>query len=155
MGLVRHILSVRERCFRLPGGILNCNGGGNMYTQEVIDHFLNPRNLGEIEEADGVGQAIDWESGSLCVFYVKLTAGRISQSGYRVSGCPNTIAACSVASELILGLTPAEAMTVGERDVERVLRWRENEYPLSTALVLEALHQALSMAEQRQKKQRW
>lgn len=127
-----------------------------MYTEEVIDHFLYPRNVGELQDADGVGEVVDAAAGSVCVFHIKLKNGRISKTGYRVGGCPNTIAACSVASELVLGLTPEEANLIQARDVERVLHWKPDEYMFSTKVVLQALRNAAQAAElERKKHEKW
>ncbi|MBN1787139.1 MAG: Fe-S cluster assembly protein NifU [Sedimentisphaerales bacterium] len=92
------------------------------YTEEVMDHFLNPKNVGEIENPDGVG-----EEGSLaCGDALKLTFklgedGKIADAKFKTFGCASAIASASMMTEMIKGLTIEEAEKVSNKDIAEKL----------------------------------
>ena len=77
--------------------------GGFMYTDTVIEHFSNPRNVGIIENADGYGKVGSPVCGDLMEMYLKVSDGRIVDVKYRTFGCGAAIASSSMASEIIKG----------------------------------------------------
>ena len=90
-----------------------------MYNETVIDHFQNPRNNGEIENADGIGSVGNPYCGDVMKLYIKVEDNRITDIKYKTFGCAAAIATGSAASELILGKTLEEAEKLtGEQIVD-------------------------------------
>lgn len=83
-----------------------------MYGPTVVDHFSHPRNVGRIEDADGVGRVDDRGSDNLITIYVKLDGRRIGAARFRTLGCSACVAASSVATELVAGRSPDEALAI-------------------------------------------
>ncbi|MGC8869648.1 MAG: iron-sulfur cluster assembly scaffold protein, partial [Brevinematia bacterium] len=75
----------------------------NQYSQKVIDHFTNPRNVGEIEDADGIGEVGNPVCGDLMKLYIKIKDGRIKDAKFKTFGCCAAIATSSMLTELIKG----------------------------------------------------
>ena len=88
-----------------------------LYTDIVMDHFLNPRNVGEISNADGVGEVGNAKCGDIMKMYLKITDGRIEDVKFETFGCGSAIASSSMATEMIKGKTIDEALAVTNRDV--------------------------------------
>ena len=79
------------------------------YNEKVLDHFFNPRNVGVIEDADGIGRLGDASCGDVFVMYIKVRRGRIVDIKHQVQGCGAAIATCSALSEIAIGKTVQEA----------------------------------------------
>lgn len=92
-----------------------------LYTDKVMDHFMNPRNVGEIPEADGVGQVGNPVCGDVMRIYLKLDGDRISDVKFKTFGCGAAIATSSIITELVRGLTINEALEVSNRHVADAL----------------------------------
>ena len=73
------------------------------YTDKVLDHFMNPRNIGEISDADGVGTVGSEECGYLIRIWIKVKNEYLADIKYKVFGCPEAIAACSIMTKLAMG----------------------------------------------------
>ena len=84
-----------------------------MYSEMVIDHFANPRNVGVIRDADGYGRLRDESCGDVMEMFIKVEAGKIVDVRYRTFGCAIAVASSSLASELTMGrpLESAAAIT--------------------------------------------
>ena len=80
-----------------------------MYSDKVMDHFTNPRNVGEIENADGVGQVGNAKCGDIMKMYLKIEDGIIVDAKFKTFGCGAAVATSSMATELIKGKTIKEA----------------------------------------------
>lgn len=88
-----------------------------MYTEIVMDHFMNPRNVGEIENADGVGEVGNVKCGDIMRIYIKVNDAHIEDIKFKTFGCGSAIAASSIATELIMGLSIEEALKVTNKQV--------------------------------------
>jgi len=91
------------------------------YTDKVMDHFMNPRNVGEIDDADGVGQVGNPVCGDVMRIYFKLDGDRIADVKFKTFGCGAAIATTSILTELVLGKTIEEALQVSNREVAEAL----------------------------------
>lgn len=89
-----------------------------MYTETVMEHFTNPRNVGEIKDADGVGQVGNPKCGDIMKMYVKIDENEvITDVKFKTFGCGSAIASSSIATELIKGKTVKEALNVTNKKV--------------------------------------
>ncbi len=88
-----------------------------MYTEKLIEHFQNPKNVGEIEDADGVGTVGDPACGDFLRIFIKVRSGRLSEVKFMVYGCPAAIATTSVLTEIAVGKTIDEALKITDVDI--------------------------------------
>jgi nitrogen fixation NifU-like protein len=88
-----------------------------MYSEKVMDHFMNPRNVGEIENADGVGQVGNAKCGDIMKVYLKIENDRIVDVKFKTFGCGAAIATSSISTELIKGKTVDEALALTNKAV--------------------------------------
>ena len=88
-----------------------------LYTETVMDHFLHPRNVGEIENADGIGEVGNAKCGDIMKIYLKITDGVITDAKFETFGCGSAIASSSMATELVKGRTLAGALALTNREV--------------------------------------
>ena len=88
-----------------------------MYNEKVIDHFTNPRNVGEMPEADIVGESGSFKCGDTMKIYLKIEKGRISEVKFQTFGCGAAIASSSMLTEMVKGKTLEEAQRVTNEDV--------------------------------------
>lgn len=92
-----------------------------MYSEKVMDHFMNPRNVGEIEDADGVGQVGNPKCGDIMKMYLKIEDGVIVDAKFKTFGCGAAVATSSMATELIKGKTIKEAEQITNKVVMEAL----------------------------------
>ncbi|KPU28044.1 nitrogen fixation protein NifU [Caloranaerobacter sp. TR13] len=92
-----------------------------MYSEKVMDHFMNPRNVGEIEDADGVGQVGNPKCGDIMKIYLKIEDGIIVDVKFKTFGCGSAIASSSMATELIKGKSVEEAVKLTNKAVAEAL----------------------------------
>ena len=88
-----------------------------LYSDKVMDHFMNPRNVGEIADADGVGEVGNAKCGDIMKMYLKIKDGKINDVKFETFGCASAIASSSMATELIKGKTIDEALAVTNKQV--------------------------------------
>jgi len=88
-----------------------------MYTEKVMEHFRNPRNMGEIPNADGVGTVGNPVCGDLMTIYIKVNDNRIEDIKFKTFGCGAAIATSSMITELARGKTLEEALKISRGDV--------------------------------------
>ena len=92
-----------------------------LYADTVMDHFMHPRNVGEIADADGVGQVGNAKCGDIMKMYLKIKDGVIEDVKFETFGCGSAIASSSMATEMIKGKTIDEALAVTNRQVVEAL----------------------------------
>lgn len=92
-----------------------------MYSEKVMDHFMNPRNVGEIENADGVGQVGNAKCGDIMKMYLKIEDGVIVDAKFKTFGCGSAIATSSIATEMVKGKTVEEAVQLTNKAVVEAL----------------------------------
>ena len=88
-----------------------------LYTETVMDHFMNPRNVGSIPDADGVGEVGNAKCGDIMKMYLKIRGNVIEDVKFETFGCGSAIASSSIATEMIKGKTIDEALAVTNRQV--------------------------------------
>ena len=88
-----------------------------LYSDKVMDHFKNPRNVGEIPDADGVGEVGNAKCGDIMKMYLKIKDDRIEDVKFETFGCGSAIASSSMATEMIKGKTVEEALAVTNKEV--------------------------------------
>jgi len=92
-----------------------------IYSETVMDHFMNPRNVGEIPDADGIGEVGNPVCGDVMAFYIKVKDNRLEDVKFKTFGCGAAIAVSSMVSEMAKGKTLDEAMKISNRDVAEEL----------------------------------
>ncbi len=92
-----------------------------MYSTTVMDHFKNPRNVGIIPAANGIGTIGDPDCGDYVRIYIRVRANRVCEVGFEICGCPASIATTSVLTEMAIGKTLDEAVAITEADVVNAL----------------------------------
>ena len=92
-----------------------------MYSEKVMDHFSNPRNVGEIENADGVGQVGNAKCGDIMKIYLKIEDDIIKDVKFETFGCGSAIASSSMATEMIKGKPVSQAMALTNKAVVEAL----------------------------------
>ncbi|MDP4181289.1 MAG: Fe-S cluster assembly scaffold protein NifU [Bacillota bacterium] len=92
-----------------------------MYSEKVMDHFMNPRNVGEIEDADGVGQVGNAKCGDIMKMYLKIENDIIVEAKFKTFGCGAAVATSSMSTELVVGKTVDEALKITNKAVAEAL----------------------------------
>lgn len=92
-----------------------------LYSEKVMDHFRNPRNLGVLENADGIGEVGNAKCGDIMKIYLKIDDDTISDVSFETFGCASAIASSSMATELIKGKSIDEALTLTNQVVTEAL----------------------------------
>jgi nitrogen fixation NifU-like protein len=114
-----------------------------MYSEKVMDHFMNPRNVGEIIDADGVGSFGNPVDGDQIKIYIKVEDGRLVDVKFKAFGCPAAIASGSILTEMAKGKTIDEALKITRRDVAEGLGGLPPNKMECSNLSADALHKAI------------
>jgi len=114
-----------------------------MYSEKVLDHFRNPRNVGEIEDADGVGTVGNPICGDMMSIYITVKDDRIDDVKFKTFGCGAAIATTSMTTELAKGKTLDEAMEITRQDVADELGGLPPVKMHCSNLAADALHEAV------------
>lgn len=114
------------------------------YSEKVMEHFSNPRNVGEIENADGVGEAGNPKCGDIMKIYLKVKDNVIEDVKFKTFGCASAIASSSMATELIKGKTIDEAWNLTNSAVAEALDGLPPIKMHCSVLAEEAIHTALN-----------
>jgi len=114
-----------------------------MYSEKVLDHFRNPRNVGEIEDPDGVGTVGNPVCGDVMSIYIKVNDDKIADIKFKTFGCGAAIATTSMTTELAKGKTLDEAMEITRQDVADELGGLPPVKMHCSNLAADALHEAI------------
>lgn len=115
-----------------------------VYSEKVIDHFANPRNVGEIENADGIGEVGNSKCGDIMKMYIKVDDNKISDVKFKTFGCGAAIATSSMATELIKGKSVDNALKLTNKAVMEALDGLPPVKVHCSVLAEEAIKAALS-----------
>ena len=114
-----------------------------MYSEKVMDHFMNPRNMGEIADADGVGTVGNPVCGDLMTVYIKIKDSKLEDVKFKTFGCGAAIATSSMITELAKGKTIEEALKITRGDVADSLGGLPPVKMHCSNLAADALHAAI------------
>ncbi len=92
-----------------------------MYSEKVMDHFSNPRNVGEIEDADGVGEVGNPVCGDMMTIHIKVEDGKLTDIKFKTFGCGAAIATSSMITEMAMGMSIEEALEITRDSVADAL----------------------------------
>jgi nitrogen fixation NifU-like protein len=123
-----------------------------LYSEKVMDHFMNPRNVGEIPDADGVGEVGNPVCGDMMTFYIKVKDGRLEDVKFKTFGCGAAIAVSSMVSEMAKGKTLEEAEKITNELVAEQLGGLPKNKLHCSNLGADALHAAIENYREKQKK---
>jgi nitrogen fixation NifU-like protein len=122
-----------------------------MYTEKVMEHFKNPRNMGEIPDADGVGTVGNPVCGDLMTIYIKVRDNRLEDIKFKTFGCGSAIATSSMITELAKGKTLEEGLKINRADVADSLGGLPPVKMHCSNLASDALHAAIEDYYKKQK----
>ena len=114
-----------------------------LYSEKVMDHFMNPRNVGVIENADGIGEVGNAKCGDIMKMYLKIDNDIITDVKFETFGCASAIASSSMATELIKGKAVNEAMELTNKAVAEALDGLPDYKMHCSVLAEEAIQAAL------------
>ncbi|MDD4401308.1 MAG: Fe-S cluster assembly scaffold protein NifU [Desulfitobacteriaceae bacterium] len=114
-----------------------------MYSEKVMDHFTNPRNVGEIADADGVGEVGNPQCGDIMRIYVDIEGDIIKDIKFKTFGCGAAVATSSIVTEMVKGKTITEALEVSNKTVAEALGGLPPLKMHCSNLAADALHAAI------------
>lgn len=114
-----------------------------VYSEKVMEHFMRPRNVGEIKDADGIGEEGNPVCGDLMTFYIKVKDNRLEDVKFKTFGCGAAIAVSSMVSEMAIGKTLDEAMKITPDSVAAQLEGLPSNKMHCSNLGAQALHKAI------------
>ncbi|MDP4159109.1 MAG: Fe-S cluster assembly scaffold protein NifU [Bacillota bacterium] len=114
-----------------------------MYTEKVMDHFTNPRNVGEIENADGVGEVGNAKCGDIMRIYLDIEGDTIKDVKFKTFGCGAAVATSSMVTEMVKGKTIDEALVISNAAVAEALGGLPPAKMHCSNLAADALHAAI------------
>lgn len=121
-----------------------------MYSEKVMEHFSNPRNIGEIKNADGVGEVGNPVCGDMMSFYINVKDNKITDIKFKTFGCVAAIAVSSMVTEMALGKTLDEAKKITKKSVAESLDGLPKEKMHCSNLGADALAKAIEDFEKKQ-----
>jgi nitrogen fixation protein NifU and related proteins len=113
------------------------------YPKFLIEHYHNPKNVGGIPDADGVGTVGNAHCGDIMQMFIKVEAGRISQAMFKTFGCGAAIATSSILTERIKGATPEQALEISKETAREILAQLPREKIPCFTLAVDALKLAI------------
>ncbi|GAA0114446.1 Fe-S cluster assembly scaffold protein NifU [Clostridium senegalense] len=126
-----------------------------IYSEKVMDHFTNPRNVGEIENASGVGEVGNAKCGDIMRVYLKIEDNIVVDAKFKTFGCGSAIASSSMATELIKGKSVDEAWELSNKAVAEALDGLPPIKMHCSVLAEEAIHKAINDYRVKQGLQPW
>jgi nitrogen fixation NifU-like protein len=114
-----------------------------VYSEKVMDHFMHPRNVGEISNADGIGEVGNPVCGDMMTFYIKVKENKLEDIKFKTFGCGAAIAVSSMVSEMAMGKTLEEAMEITPQTVADQLEGLPKQKFHCSNLGAQALHKAI------------
>lgn len=114
-----------------------------MYNDIVLDHFSDPRNVGEIPDADGIGETGNPSDGDKITIYIKVSNNVLTQIKFKTFGCGAAIAASSMVTEMAKGKTLGEALDITNGDVAKALGGLPDNKLRCSNIAADALHNAI------------
>ena len=120
-----------------------------MYSEKVMDHFSNPRNVGVLEDADGIGEVGNPVCGDMMTFYIRVKDDKLDDIKYQTFGCVAAIAVSSKVSEMIKGKSLEEAKAISKKAVAEALDGLPKEKMHCSNLGAEALTKAINDYEEK------
>ena len=114
-----------------------------LYSEKVMDHFMNPRNVGTIEDADGVGEVGNAKCGDIMKIFLKIEDGILKDVKFQTFGCGSAIASSSMATEMIIGKPIEEALELTNKAVAEALDGLPAHKMHCSVLAEEAIKKAL------------
>ena len=121
-----------------------------LYSDKVMDHFMNPRNVGEITDATATGTVGNAKCGDIMKVYLKIENDRILDAKFKTFGCGSAIATSSMATEMIIGKTLEEAWEVSNKAVAEALEGLPPQKLHCSVLAEEAIHAAINNYREKQ-----
>ncbi|MCX7958971.1 MAG: Fe-S cluster assembly scaffold protein NifU [Deltaproteobacteria bacterium] len=123
-----------------------------MYSEKVMDHFRNPRNVGEIQDADGIGEVGNPACGDIMKIYIKVKDNKIEDIKFKTFGCGAAIATSSMVTEMVKGKSIEEALSVSNKQVAEALDGLPPIKMHCSNLAADALHAAIEDYRRKQGK---
>ncbi len=123
-----------------------------VYSEKVMDHFMHPRNVGEIENPDGVGEVGNPVCGDMMTFYIKVKDNKLEDVKFKTFGCGAAIAVSSMVSEMAMGKTLDEALKITPQLVAEKLEGLPKQKFHCSNLGAQALTKAIEDYQTKQKK---
>jgi len=123
-----------------------------VYTDKVLEHFKNPRNVGELKDADAEGTVGNPVCGDLMTMYIKVKDDRIEDIKFKTYGCGAAIATSSMTTEMAKGKTLDEAMEISRQDVAEALDGLPPVKMHCSNLAADALHEAIKNYREKKEK---
>lgn len=124
-----------------------------LYSEKVMDHFMNPRNVGKIEDADGIGEVGNAKCGDIMKIYIKVDNDIVTDVKFNTFGCGSAIASSSMATELIKGKYVSEALELTNKAVAEALDGLPAYKMHCSVLAEEAIKAAIDDYESKKAKQ--
>ena len=124
-----------------------------MYTEKVMDHFSNPRNVGEIPDANGIGEVGNAKCGDIMRIYLKVKDNVIEDVKFKTFGCGAAIATSSMVTEMVIGKTLEDALEISNQAVAEALGGLPPAKMHCSNLAADALHEAIKDYMSKQQKE--
>lgn len=123
-----------------------------MYSEKVMDHFTNPRNVGEMADADGIGVEGNPVCGDVMKIYIKVNDDKIADAKFQTFGCGAAIAVSSMVTEMVKGMTLDEALKITKASLADALDGLPPQKMHCSNLGADALHKAIEDYRNKQQK---
>jgi nitrogen fixation NifU-like protein len=146
-------MSQADNINNLSDNELSDEVGYLVYNETLIDHFMNPRNVGEIENPDAMAVVGDPACGDFIRVYLKVEDDRISAFKFLTQGCPGAISTSSIATELATGKTLEEALKLTDNDVIEAAGGIPARKAHCSLLAIRGLHEAIAQYREKQTKE--